>query len=358
MRIKTLKRNTSNVIKKTIEARQAKVSQINLNLNVLLRQKKDVERELHEREAQLVLKEGRMAESEEMQQLRAKLKVLDEGIELKTAEIAHVDGLSADVKQGVCETSQTSICRLMVELETGGNIRLEDGKPSDVWYSSCVDLVNSRFLHAEYSEFKISGLRVTRVTRIHNRFLRNRFEERLESMVNTNDLGYKRSLEYLFFGEHPQLPGELMRVMEEGFRPAAEYEGSHGDAAVPLSNSVALCDTLRLRQAVGALTAAERTGLVAGRPDARLAQALQGKLLITKVFLARCAQEKVPPAKRPTGVALPGAKVHCHSSRCISTQWLCASLRLHACVRVHHIIPQPHELHTLERAGELDALLS
>ena len=175
MRIKTLKRNTSNVIKKTIEARQAKVSQINLNLNVLLRQKKDVERELHEREAQLVLKEGRMAESEEMQQLRAKLKVLDEGIELKTAEIAHVDGLSADVKQGVCETSQTSICRLMVELETDGNIRLEDGKPSDVWYSSCVDLVNSRFLHAEYSEFKISGLRVTRVTRIHNRFLRNRF---------------------------------------------------------------------------------------------------------------------------------------------------------------------------------------
>ena len=61
MRIKTLKRNTSNVIKKTIEARQAKVSQINLNLNVLLRQKKDVERELHEREAQLVLKEGRRA---------------------------------------------------------------------------------------------------------------------------------------------------------------------------------------------------------------------------------------------------------------------------------------------------------
>ena len=62
MRIKTLKRNTSNVIKKTIEARQAKVSQINLNLNVLLRQKKDVERELHEREAQLVLKEGRKRE--------------------------------------------------------------------------------------------------------------------------------------------------------------------------------------------------------------------------------------------------------------------------------------------------------
>ena len=49
MRIKTLKRNTSNVIRKAMEARQTKVSQITLNLNVLLRQAKDVERALHER---------------------------------------------------------------------------------------------------------------------------------------------------------------------------------------------------------------------------------------------------------------------------------------------------------------------
>ena len=75
-----------------------------------------------------------------------------------------------------------------------------------MWYSSCVDLVNSRFLASEYAELGISGLRVTRVTRVHNRHLRNRFEERLEGMVNVADAGYKRSLEYLFFGEHPHLP--------------------------------------------------------------------------------------------------------------------------------------------------------
>jgi hypothetical protein len=46
MRIKTLKRNTSNVIRKGMEARQAKASQVNLNLNVLIRQQKDVEREV------------------------------------------------------------------------------------------------------------------------------------------------------------------------------------------------------------------------------------------------------------------------------------------------------------------------
>ena len=63
--------------------------------------------------------------------------------------MAQLDATASDFKAAVCESSQSSICRLLVELETGGNIRLEDGKPADVWYSSCVDLVNSRFLAAE-----------------------------------------------------------------------------------------------------------------------------------------------------------------------------------------------------------------
>jgi hypothetical protein len=33
----------------------------------------------------------------------------------------------------------------MTELETGGNIRFEEGKASDKWFTSCVDLVRSRF---------------------------------------------------------------------------------------------------------------------------------------------------------------------------------------------------------------------
>ena len=100
--------------------------------------------------------------------------------------------MAKEFKEHVCATSQTSISRLLVELETGGNIRLEDGKPSDVWYSSCVDLVNSRFVAADFADLGVTGIRVSRVTRIHNRHLRNRFEEKLEAMVNINDLGYKR----------------------------------------------------------------------------------------------------------------------------------------------------------------------
>ena len=94
MRIKTLKRNTSNVIRKAMEAKQTKTSQINLNLNVLLRQKKDVEREVHER---ILVLSGVTAKdtsntqaAEELQQLHEEQKVLQDGIEQKTTELEKV----------------------------------------------------------------------------------------------------------------------------------------------------------------------------------------------------------------------------------------------------------------------------
>jgi len=59
--------------------------------------------------------------------------------------VAQAEEMLARMKAQVCSISDYNTSRLIVELETGGNIRLEDGKPSDVWYSSCVDLVNSRF---------------------------------------------------------------------------------------------------------------------------------------------------------------------------------------------------------------------
>ena len=40
--------------------------------------------------------------------------------------------------------------RLLVELETGGNVRYEQGQPSNIWYSTCHDLVLSRFCAWDY----------------------------------------------------------------------------------------------------------------------------------------------------------------------------------------------------------------
>ncbi len=95
--------------------------------------------------------------------------------------------------------------------------------------------------------FGITGINVTRVTRIHNRFLRNRFEEKLEQLVDLSDVSYKRSLEYLFYGLDPHLPNEMYRAMEEGFRTPQEYQQEIGlPISVSLVNSVASAEIARI----------------------------------------------------------------------------------------------------------------
>ena len=134
----------------------------------------------------------------------------------------------------------------MTELETGGNIRFEEGKPTDKWFTSCVDLVRSRFNSEQMKLFGILSINVTRVTRIHNRFLRNRFEEKLEQLVDLSDNSYKRNLEYLFYGIDPAYPTEIHRAMEEGFRSSKEYAETPLPSSIPLCNSVASAEIARI----------------------------------------------------------------------------------------------------------------
>ena len=43
-----------------------------------------------------------------------------------------------------------AVSELMLEFDTGGNVRFEEGRPGDVWFSSCADLVKSRVVR-EYA---------------------------------------------------------------------------------------------------------------------------------------------------------------------------------------------------------------
>ena len=105
----------------------------------------------------------------------------------------------------------------MVDLETVGNIRFEEGKHNEKWFTSCIDLLTSRFNAEDLSSHGIYGLKILRITRIHNRFLRQRFEDFIEANLDTPDLNYKKFQEYLFYGVEPKQPNEMRRVMEEGF---------------------------------------------------------------------------------------------------------------------------------------------
>ena len=63
----------------------------------------------------------------------------------KNEDLKDLETIYESLRRKIYEMSEQNIHRLMTELETGGNIRFEEGRPQDRWFSSCVDLVRSRF---------------------------------------------------------------------------------------------------------------------------------------------------------------------------------------------------------------------
>jgi hypothetical protein len=72
-----------------------------------------------------------------------------------------------------------------------------------------VDLIKSRFQAEDLSKHDINGINIKRVVRIHNRFLKNKFEEKMEMLADITNVNSRKQLEYLFYGIDPNIPSEL-----------------------------------------------------------------------------------------------------------------------------------------------------
>ena len=111
---------------------------------------------------------------------------------------------------------------------------------------SCVDLIKSRFHPEDLMKDVISGIHIKRVIRIHNRFLKNKFEEKMEVLADITNINSRKQLEYLFYGVDPNIPSELEHVIEEGFRAPEEAKKLGICPFVPLFNSILCADLPRI----------------------------------------------------------------------------------------------------------------
>ena len=194
MRIKTIERTFSTLTKLVEKASRIKRDGLNEDI------------------ANLFLKINDIGEDAE------KISELREIYRLKKEEINHIESVLASISKKLREVSKVSIRKLLAEFETGGNIRLEEGKPTEKWFGSCVDLVKSRFQPEDLEKYDIQDIHIKRVIRIHNRFLKNKFEEKMELLTDITNANSRKQLEYLFYGIDPNVPSELEHVIEEGFR--------------------------------------------------------------------------------------------------------------------------------------------
>ncbi|BFI30707.1 hypothetical protein MPTK2_3g14780 [Marchantia polymorpha subsp. ruderalis] len=246
MCIKSLQQSRANVNTFPVESKRIKGLQ--KTLKQLVRASKDVEKNMVDgadtEKSVSGLTESPERGNRSLVHCRNKAATLDEH---KRKVLNRLDFLNKELQLSRAREQAAidlNIHWLMVELDSGGNIRMEIGNTKDVWYKSCVELVMSRFFADDYTPLGISGVQVHNVTRIHNRFLQDQFERQHETKMLKSG---NKNVEYLLCGETFQAPDELQRIVEGGF-PLSPERVAHGcSSPVVLSNSVGLADRCRLK---------------------------------------------------------------------------------------------------------------
>nr|XP_057946424.1 leucine-rich repeat-containing protein 9 isoform X2 [Doryrhamphus excisus] len=180
-------------------------------------------------------------------------------------------------------TMEDTVQFLLTELQSVGNIRLEEGSATDPWFNSCCELLLSRFSRSEYMSLGVLGIRISRVIRIHNSVLRLRFKEKLHSLLARGDSAafiqnHKQLLEHLFHIADPEQSTEdIVGIFEDGFKTAREYKSVGKEAAVPLSNSLIVSEQPRIEYCLA------KQGCPKKRTDKIPFR--YGKVIVSKVFL-------------------------------------------------------------------------
>ncbi|XP_068737471.1 leucine-rich repeat-containing protein 9-like isoform X3 [Montipora capricornis] len=317
MRVKTLKRNKADLLLRLETEKESLQIDAKNRIHKLYSAVKDIEREVEEESYVPSFKEnknpispatGNEEEKESnhedsanitataviySEKLQKKKEALLKRIAKLQKQCDEIDKCHQESCEQVNNVSNNTVQRLLLELETGGNVQFEDGKATDPWYKSCQELVLSRFCVGDYVGSGISGIKIHRITRVHNRILRSRFDNKLDELLERDDINdltkgrsYKRLLEYLFFMWDPSLLdgiNEPIRVLEEGFRPAAVYEALNEDGGVPLANSVSISDGPRVSYL---RTKAKQKGSL----DPCLFR--HGQLVVSKVFVGNAVAVK------------------------------------------------------------------
>lgn len=231
--------------------------------------------------------------------------VRNQAAELLGRKEAELDFLSESYER-VYEEMEIMIERhiffINKELESTGNLKLEEGGPEDRWYNSCINLVKSRFFPDDLKNYGknrnnlgVKDIRVKRVLRIHNRFLRNRFEERIELYLDQSNPEYKKSFEFLFYGIDPLCPEEIWNVLENGYGTPEENEEKKVCPFAPLVNNVAAADSAR----VNSFRLQEENRLEEKSYNSELGKLgkpiSSGKILVCKVIIVDPKQDSNSP---------------------------------------------------------------
>lgn len=298
MRIKTLKRNMSNVIRKAKEETRASESRINMSLSILLRQYKEVQREIDELKTYgLNVSTASPSDKEAYaKQLANKQLALDACIAGRRAQLNTIADAQKQVAQKVQQIGAKAIDYLKMELESGGNLRLVEGKPSDSWYSWAEQFCKNAVDTIAYRALGYAGVEADRILRVHNKSLRVLFEQRVNQIVEAT--GQAIPVEHVLFVVDRDGLVAADSISIYGFPDPASFLVGTGHAAIPLRTFL---DTRELRgRHTGLPSLTEYTVIIAQFCPGRYGTEKSASALVA----ASSSETEVPLRRRSYGQIL------------------------------------------------------
>jgi protein phosphatase 1 regulatory subunit 7 len=216
MRISTIRRN-ENILGMALERHyKEKVMNVESDVQILERLSLMIKRY----ESDAVLTGGEATDTETKQKIARTLAYLATVADDKAST-------SANMLAQIRGQGDAAIRKLLLELETGGNIRFETGGCNTAWMSSCENVVRKlvdRGVEGKYLKANGSAVRIHRMSLVHNRHLKTTFDEYCNGFGRTPGARYtdeppseEEAFEYLLFLPKHGEDLDVFDIVENGF---------------------------------------------------------------------------------------------------------------------------------------------
>ncbi|KAJ3126543.1 Leucine-rich repeat-containing protein 9 [Nowakowskiella sp. JEL0407] len=220
MRIRTIKRNTNFLLKILKSKYNAEEEQLEAELISIFQRLKYLEKQKDDLD---ILKDcNNNNGKEKLVDIITSLETLTHESESKSHSLTNLHIHKTNIIHQIMEQSDMAIRKLLLELETGGNVRFEDEQREDHWFEKCETLVKNFILRASHTPVQ-KRIQIHRISRIHNRYIRNKFEAKLQKKPDST-----KSFEYLCFHGSKDHSECIFSVIESGFKSSSNEGGRKG----------------------------------------------------------------------------------------------------------------------------------
>ena len=134
----------------------------------------------------------------------------------------------------------------------------------------------------------VKGISIHRVSRIYNRFVRNRFEEKVESLLDMTKPGFKKSFEFLFLSIDANNQTEFFNILEKGCISGSKSGTSQ---IQELYSTVYGADNPRCMKAVES----QKQNYQGIHEESAIGKVPGGTLLVCKVIMINSIKDNINP---------------------------------------------------------------